>query len=530
MQLHGKYEEKIQTDTMLNDENVWQDFTQWYKQYLIYHVTKKLILKYRLDFLLRLSKQELNQLFFEEINNNLFKNDKFINKFTTVVNDYIVKWIDSIHINSLIEENKMENIVNILPIQGEIKRNYKIKEQEQQSYLNVMSNIIYQSILKALSNGEFINIEDKYCAEINASHLEGKIELKYKDEAEKKKLKKILTESSELIVDLLDILNHIYIENSLSSYDLVDVKFDELLSFRQLKRKIGGAGRRGGFERLQREKVQEVLYVIQNLFVKIDRVIVYNRAGKVQKSIKGNVFNFYDMQNDVYSLEYSTFQHVFKIKVGKIFHDYLSGSSRQIKLLHKKTITYHTHQKLLEKKLIRYISWRWRTQARNSNYLQSIKMKTLLNQINYTIKKLSPARFRDRVEKALDQLLEDGIVGNWQYEYWDENIVRKKFWIDDWLETKIIIFPPQIIISNYRMLEKSNKKFIENNLFTFQQLEDVEKEIGAKVKEKRLQKKLTLKQVADTLNISSSYLSHIERGFKTPSYQIYLRINEWLML
>src|SRR5699024_11846043 len=123
-----------------------------------------------------------------------------------------------------------------------------------------------------------------------------------------------------------------------------------------------------------------------------------------------------------------------------------------------------------------------------------------------------------------------GMVGNWQYEYWDENIVRKKFWIDDWLETKIIIFPPQIIISNYRMLEKSNKKFIENNLFTFQQLEVVEKEIGAKVKEKRLQKKLTLKKVDDTLKIYTSYLSHIERVFKTQYNIIYLSIYNLLLL
>src|SRR5699024_11736125 len=100
-------------------------------------------------------------------------------------------------------------------------------------------------------------------------------------------------------------------------------------------------------------------------------------------------------------------------KVGKVFSEFLSRSSRQIALLPIEILQYNPDQEKWEKKIARYLTWRWRTQARKSDYQQPYKVGSLLEAIGIKINKRAPSRTRERFEQALDKLQDDQLLAVW---------------------------------------------------------------------------------------------------------------------
>lgn len=94
------------------------------------------------------------------------------------------------------------------------------------------------------------------------------------------------------------------------------------------------------------------------------------------------------------------------------------------------------------KNLIRYLSWRWRTQARKGDYLQPHKIRTLLEATGKEMNERTPSRTRDRLEQAFDTLLEDGVIAAWHYEKWDESIASTNGWSRIWENSTVLIEPP----------------------------------------------------------------------------------------
>src|SRR5699024_6390565 len=140
------------------------------------------------------------------------------------------------------------------------------------NYYIVFSNMIYQSILKALSNEEFILDNDEYSAVITANRIKGKIKLISEIDAEYDELLTILSRQSELLDDILDMLSHMYLNDAVTNRDLIEVDINQLLQMRGIQPKLAGNGRRGGFEKAQREQVLNALLVLQRLFVDIDEI------------------------------------------------------------------------------------------------------------------------------------------------------------------------------------------------------------------------------------------------------------------
>ena len=527
--LYYLYEHQLEENTKLNEEIAWKKFIQWYKTYLTNNVLDLLIKKHCMTYIEQLSVEDLNTMFFNKLNDQLFQDNRFMNQFTQMVNGYIDKWITEIGLINIVEGKTIEEMIDLFGMQEYRGNKSSFESIVKDNYYIVFSNIIYQSILKALSNGEFTYDKGVYSADITANSIKGKINLLIETDADYDELLTILSSQSELIADILDMLSHMYINDAVTNRDLIEVDINQLLQMRGIQPKLAGNGRRGGFEKEQREQVLNALLVLQRLFVDIDEIVVFENNKRVQKSIRGKALHFYCAEKkDITHIknEEVTF---FYVQLGRVFIDYLSGSGRQVKLLPQKVLTYHPYQKTIEKKMMRYFSWRFRTQARRGVYLQPLKIKTLLKQINFKRKTMSPSRYRDRFEKALDELTDDKLIASWQYEDWNEDIVNRRRWIEEWLETSIIILPPQSIITYYQPLEKKQTKRKKSKNDVLAALEVVPSDIGTKIKEKRNKQQLTLAQLSKIIGISVSYLSHIERGVKKPSYQLYDKIKNWLL-
>lgn len=531
--LHDKYDKMLRAHVGLNDENSWNVFSTWYRTYLKNYTVNELIVKHGYDTLNALDKEELNTLFLEKMSNSFASNDSFLNTFTTDVNAYIEKMVSEILMAFESEKNSMEQINELLGVSPNFSVHQPIEATVKTNNLVVMSNAVYQFITEAISNQKFVCEADQWPrATIHGSKLEGSLQLLPNEDNRTASQMNLLHgyahTLSEVDVDVLDSLCHMYLTQSPQADKRVEIRIDDLLTIRGLKTKLGGTGRRGGYEKEQRTQVMKALSVMQALWMQLDSVVVYEQGKPINKNMQGRVFLFTNEDGSSFDFTEDVAPERLFIKLGEVFNHFLQGSTRQVKLLPNQAIELNPYQRKWEKKLIRYISWRWRTQARKASYLQPHKISTLLEKIGIQIDTQAPARIRDRLEKALDLLEEEGVITFWQYNQWNEDSMSKKGWLRVWLDATIIIAPPDEIVSYYEPIERKKSVKTPTNFSLEPPKEKVCKSIGSDFKECRIKRGLTLKQVSDQLKISTSYISNIERGGALPSQTVYKKMKEWL--
>lgn len=528
--LYDKYDKLVRTHTRLNDEKSWNVFSTWYRTYLMNHTVSEMLKKHDFDTLNALDREVLNELFLEEMRTSFASDDSFLNTFTTDVNVYIEKMVSEILAVFESEKNSMEQINELLGVSEQISLHQPIESTAKTNNLVVMSNAIYQFITEAISNQKFTFQSDQWPkATIDNTTLAGTLQLLPREEdrtaSRMNQLQNDVKTLSEIDVDVLDSLCHMYLAQL---GDRVEIRFDDLLTIRGLKTKLGGTGRRGGFEKEQRIHVMKAFSTIQSLWMEFETVLVYEQGKPVYKKIQGRAFIFTNEDGSLCELHEESLPERLYVTIGEVFDPFLQGTARQVKLLPNQAIEFNPYQRKLEKKLIRYVSWRWRTQARKASYLQPHKISTLLEKIGIQIDSQAPSRIRDRLEKALDLLEEEGVLTFWQYNQWNEDSMSKKGWLRIWLDATIIIAPPDEIVSYYQPINRKKSIHSPTTFSVVQTKEEICKNIGSDFKECRINRGLTLKQVSEELNISTSYISNIERGGALPSQNVYKKMKDWL--
>lgn len=533
-----KYETLLKENTRLNDEEAWQGFSEWFKQYLQYHIIHKMIRLFDEQKLLAMEKEALNRLFYQCMNDNLSDNDHFMNEFTNVVNRYLANKIDDFVGSQAIENQFIFELIEELEMGHRQVEVNDFKTLVKDKYLIVMSNVIYQFIVEAISNKQFERVDHGiYPTAIITNHLvNGRVQLLPKKTANKKERLSYLEQElwqrveslSELDVDIMDAICHLYLERVTDQTREITIQLDELLMIRGLKPKLGGSGRRGGYEFSQREQVVKALSFMSDLWIEIEQITLFENGRRVKKAPKGRAFYFTDFYGNDLNFNEFQVQDKLSFRIGDLFLDFLKGSNRQVKLLPKQAIQYNPYQRKWEKKLIRYLSWRWRTQARKGSYLQPHKINTLLEKLDIEVSIQTPSRIRDRFEKALDTLLNENIIESWQYEIWDENHMMKKGWLKLWKEATVLIAPADEVMKYYKPLERKQVKKVPKSRMLDSEKRRNDGAIGEKLKQKRVALGLTLQGISHELEISPSYLSNIERGNTIPSDHLYHRIKAWL--
>ncbi|WP_158232611.1 helix-turn-helix transcriptional regulator [Sporosarcina sp. P26b] len=531
--LYSKYEKLLSEHARFNDEESWNAFSTWYRTYLTNHTVNEMLEIHGYDTLNILTNEDINKLFLEILNRSFASNDSFLNTFTDAVNVYIEKMVSEILAVFELEKDSMVQINELLGVSDRIADHQPVESSVKTNNLVVMSNAVYQFITEAISNQKFTYERDQWPkATIRSTTLSGSLQLLARKEdrtaSRMNQLQEQAKTLSEVDVDVLDSLCHMYLAQQGQAEDRIAIRFDDLLTIRGLKTKLGGTGRRGGYEKEQRTQVIKALSILQSLWLEFDTVLIYEQGKPVNKTMAGRAFIFTNEDGSPCELTERTLPEHLYVKIGEVFNHFLQGSTRQVKLLPNQAIELNPYQRKWEKKLIRYISWRWRTQARKASYLQPHKISTLLEKIGIQIDTQAPSRIRDRLEKALDLLEEEGVITFWQYNQWNEDSMSKKGWLRVWLDATIIIAPPDEIVSYYEPIERKKSVKTPTNFSLEPPKEKVCKSIGSDFKECRIKRGLTLKQVSDQLKISTSYISNIERGGALPSQTVYKKMKEWL--
>lgn len=550
-QLIKKFDIILKRDTFLRDNIIWEDFCNWFRVHLTDWILEDMETSIGISRMEKLDKKELNELFYKAITESFSEDLEFVEKFTEIINVYTQDWIEKVISSMGISGFAIDEIIELLDVKEEAlivssSGSLEIKDITftliDQGNLLVMSNAPYQSVREALSKNQFMRYDYTPWPTVQLSKgtLEGTVQIMpYRlnlgetliDQTVIQKAWCQAKELSELDVDIFDALCCYFLSKAKHHHDSVEIHLDDLLSIRGLKQKLGGNGRRGGYEIDQREQVLKALARIQSLWIDLEKVVIYKKGKPIQMKLKGRAFIFNNQHNEDYFVDEQSLEKKFVFTVGEVFAQFLYGSGRQVALLPIQALQYNPYRQKWEKTLIRYLSWRWRTQARRGDYLQPHKISTLLEVTGQEMNERTPSRTRDRLEQAFDTLLQDGVIAAWHYEKWDESIVSTNGWARIWENSTVLIEPPELIKEHYRPIERNRK--VQHKSLDKPKLVDKQTDIGNIGEQIRTIRKnfgFTLLQVAEELDISVSYLSNIEREIKVPSNKIQKRVTNWLDL
>ncbi|NJM52441.1 MAG: helix-turn-helix transcriptional regulator [Blastocatellia bacterium] len=154
------------------------------------------------------------------------------------------------------------------------------------------------------------------------------------------------------------------------------------------------------------------------------------------------------------------------------------------------------------------MSWQWRIRSKSASYLSPYEAQVLVKECGINVPERNSNRACERLEKALDRLLDDKIISNWQYADWNWDNAKKQGWIKNWLATKIVIEPPELVQDSYQSIGQNIDKArlietISNTTPT---------DFAEQVKLKRKELKLSQMELAEIIGVSQPTISRLENG------------------
>jgi DNA-binding XRE family transcriptional regulator len=338
------------------------------------------------------------------------------------------------------------------------------------------------------------------------------------------------SELSDLDADALDALCAIYLSQARGPNDTAIADVDEILAMRGLKPKRGGAGRRGGYEIEQRADMLRALSHIQNIWINVAEVTVYERESRgrqprkpITKTLQSRPFIITDRMGQIRLDGYLEVER-FIFRPGKAFAAFLFGSGQETGLLFKKALQYDPFRRKWEKRLTRYMSWHWRGASLSGEFTPTYRVQNLLEVVGETLSERYPSKTRARLEQALDQLASDRVLLRWSYQGWNPEALPARGWIESWLEAEIAVeMPPSI--RNYYARARD-----QDSLHAAQpKVADDVADLASRFKRLRKVLGISQQQAAARLGIQQGHISKIERGKAAPSAQLRRAIEAWLM-
>lgn len=266
----------------------------------------------------------------------------------------------------------------------------------QGGYGTVGSSLLAQTVRKVLiSNASFTRLaetafpvarSENWLLELKPRSLDGQYGI---DPIQKEELAakmwELAKDTSDLTNDVFDILTQVYVTQAPGAEGTAVIHVDDILKLRDVKAKLGGSGRRGGYTPQQREEIRSALERIANLSVQP------TSPGPQRSAQPSRLFELF---GDDLNQPLGTLQGIesFAFRPADALLESLTGERRQTALLAAKALEYNSRTQVYEKRLIRYLSWMWRIRARADSYTQPYRVSTVLEAINLVPSETDPGK------------------------------------------------------------------------------------------------------------------------------------------
>lgn len=414
-------------------------------------------------------------------------------------------------------------------------------------FLKEISAPVYQALQAAIAAGDFATSEDRQWPTADLSNASRSLVafaeqkpkeidtgIYYDDEhiaRWQEQMGKEVSGMDDETADVLDAVSYVWLENAKNPESFVHISSDDGLKLRGLKPKKNSSGYGNQYTPEQYKKWAFHLNALCNTWITVSAMDTTEiredkksprpkriRIGHESRAI--SIDDRYGEMNLDGKVDPSR-NVVWKYKMGSIFAQYLFGPGRQVAYIHKQALMYEPIKQKWEKRLARYLAWQWRIRQGRGAYMEPYKIETLLAATKESIDPDRPARTKERLEKALDRLMDDGVIKTWQYEQeWDEKIVGKRHWWKDWKLAKITIEPPDKIMDHYlKHLPSCNVKQKE--------LSVPDEHTSTTMAEERKRRGLSIMQAAEQIGISMGSFSQAERGMKIGRKTL-SKIEDWI--
>jgi len=337
-------------------------------------------------------------------------------------------------------------------------------------------------------------------------------------------------ELSDLDADVLDALSAIWIHQAAGVQDSARATVDGLLELRGILPKLQKDGRRTGFQHRQRQDVLKALSHIQNLWIDIverehdgehdgaePETGGRRRPGRLM--LQSRAFVITDRVGIVYdSGEFDI--DLFQFRPGEVFAAFLLGAGNQAALLSAQALRYDPYRQIIEKRLARFLSWQWRTTRGMPGRGQGYTVDELLRAAGKEPDTRRPTETRDRLERALDTLGDDGVIAGWHYRDWQESAAGQRGWLALWLGATVVVTPPAVVATQYQQIRLSlpqlptaSESATAPTATERDTLPRTATEIGALLRHARATRgRLTQGDVARELGVTQGFISKLERG------------------
>jgi hypothetical protein len=210
-----------------------------------------------------------------------------------------------------------------------------------------------------------------------------------------------------------------------------------------MSRTVEGTGRRRAGHRT--EDVADIdasLYRLSGLWITIEEVLPPRK-----KSGKPRVYRH---QGRVLTVMETWTQHTlhvssereervplaWKIRAGDWLLEYLHAP-RYVAFLCEQSLHYDPENEKWEKRLSRYLLFFLRMNSRHSNSVLVRSVEELFQANSLPLDRESPQRSRHRLEKALDRLLADQQMEQWEYVPESITALPAKRWLQSWLHWRV---------------------------------------------------------------------------------------------
>src|SRR5208337_3023740 len=271
------------------------------------------------------------------------------------------------------------------------------------------------------------------------------------------RMSRAVMEMSDLTADVLDVISAVWLRQADHWESMVWFKADDFLQYRGLKPQKSGSGRRGGYKDEWRKEIAKQVGILSNAWITVHEMEVseVSRGKRTRTTWTGEsravvVSSRFGQR----TLGGSIDAYAWRGRPGDVFAKWLFGPGRQTALISQKALHYDPYRQKWEKRLTRYLSYQWRVRQSHGDYPGPFSIQTLLNAIGMKVDKSHPGETRNRLEKALDTMQEDGVIAGWQYEQTDEAEWERRGGWKGWSNWKVLIEPPPQIVEQYAKIKR----------------------------------------------------------------------------
>lgn len=130
----------------------------------------------------------------------------------------------------------------------------------------------------------------------------------------------------------------------------------------------------------------------------------------------------------------------------------------QTGLLARKALEYDPYRERPEKRLAKFVAFHVRRNAQWRPEELILRADTLLNVVGdaIAVDHVRPGRAKERLEKALNRLATDQVIGEWRYAPAPELPARA--WLGEWFTRRIVIKPDANVIAHYAAIGLSKTR------------------------------------------------------------------------